>query len=378
MQRRHDDHEPLEPHPDVDDDRQNEQDRYARARLLEPEDLGADHVARDHGPVGPRVRSERTVPEREDLVGVSAVPGGEELRGIRVADDRPGHEHDLRHEVEVTEGDDVLETECLAADHHERQHHGEPGEDRARDEVRREDRRMPSGKEGHREIHRDDRMNREDQRRRKACENEVGDFVVMPLPHGAPPSEGQETVDELPGGGFRPIANRRHVRDQADVPEQDRDGSVDTHREDVPEKRAPEVGPHAHLVRDREHPVGDPDAAHVDSRERQGAHDREDGHRLRRAVDRGAPFLAEEEEDCRDERPGVSDADPEDEVRNVPRPADRNVESPDADPFPEEPRDRHAEKAKEREGRDEEEPPADWCPSLDRLRDDFGDGVEIR
>jgi hypothetical protein len=74
----------------------------------------------------------------------------------------------------------------------------------------------------------------------------------------------------------------------------------------------------------------------------------------------------------------VADADPEDEVRDVPRPADRDVESPDANPFPEEPRDCHAEKAKEREGRDEEEPPADRCPSLDRFGDDLGDGVEIR
>ena len=86
----------------------------------------------------------------------------------------------------------------------------------------------------------------------------------MPLPHGAPPSEGEDAVGELPGAGLRPIAHRRQVRDQADVPEQERDGSAHADREDVPEKRAPEVGPHAHLVREREHPVGDPDASHVD------------------------------------------------------------------------------------------------------------------
>ena len=204
VQRRRDDHEPLEPHADVDDDRHDEQDRDARARLLEPENLGADHVAGDHDPVGPGVRSARAVQEREDLVRVPAVPGSEELRGIGEADHRPGHEHDLRHVVEVPEGDDVLEAERLAADHHERQHHGEPGEDRARDEVGREDRRVPSGEEGDREIHRDDRMNREDQRRREGCEDEIGAFVVVPLPHGAPPSEGEEAVDELPGRGSSP------------------------------------------------------------------------------------------------------------------------------------------------------------------------------
>src|SRR5213078_979797 len=97
----------------------------------------------------------------------------------------------------------------------------------------------------------------------------------------------------------------------------------------------------------------DPDASHVNRREQQGAHDGEDGHRLRGAVDRGAPFLAEEEEDRRDERPGMTDPDPEHEVRDVPGPADGDVEAPDADPLPEEPRDRYAEKAEQRERRDE-------------------------
>ena len=153
--------------------------------FLNQKSCGADHVAADHDPVGPGVRPERAVQEREELVGVPAVPGGEELHRVGVADHRPGHEHDLRHVVEVPERDDVLEAERLAADHHERQHHGEPGEDRAGDEVGREDRRMPSGEERDREVHRDDRMHREDERRREGREDEVGDLVVMPLPHAS-------------------------------------------------------------------------------------------------------------------------------------------------------------------------------------------------
>src|SRR4029453_16657744 len=58
--------------------------------------------------------------------------------------------------------------------------------------------------------------------------------------------------------------------------------------------------------------------------------------------------------------------------------ADRDVQTPDADPFPEEPRDRDAEEAEQRNGRNEEEPPADWCRLLHRLGDDLGDGMEIR
>src|SRR6185436_8935462 len=70
--------------------------------------------------------------------------------------------------------------------------------------------------------------------------------------------------------------------------------------------------------------------------------------------------------------------DPEHEVRDVPGPADGDVETPDADPFPKEPRDRHAEKAEEREGGKKKEPPAGRCSTLDGLCDDLGDRVEIR
>ena len=48
---------------------------------------------------------------------------------------------------------------------------------------------------------------------------------MLPLPQ-TPPSEGEKAVGELPDRGFRPIAHRRQVRNQADVPEQDGDGSI--------------------------------------------------------------------------------------------------------------------------------------------------------
>ena len=58
---------------------------------------------------------------------------------------------------------------------------------------------------------------------------------------------------------------------------------VDRNREDVPQQRTAEVRPHLHLVRNREEPVGEPDAADVDAGEEAGADDREDRHRLSRA-----------------------------------------------------------------------------------------------
>ena len=65
--------------------------------------------------------------------------------------------------------------------------------------------------------------------------------------------------------------------------------------------------------------------------ENRGANNREERHRFRRAIDRGAPFLAEQKQDRRNESAGVSDTDPENEVGDVPRPADRVIQSPGAD-----------------------------------------------
>ena len=76
---------------------------------------------------------------------------------------------------------------------------------------------------------------------------------------------------------------------------------------------------------------GHPDAADVDAGINARAHDGEDGHRLRRAVDAGGPALAREIKNGGDHRSGVADADPEDEVGDVPRPVGRVVFAPDAD-----------------------------------------------
>ena len=73
-----------------------------------------------------------------------------------------------------------------------------------------------------------------------------------------------------------------------------------------------------------------PDAADVDGGEQARAHHGEDRHRLGEAVDARPPLLPEEEQDGRDQRAGVADADPEDEVGDVEGPAHRPVEVPHA------------------------------------------------
>src|SRR4026207_2436112 len=52
-QRRDDDDVALEPHPDVDENRDDEQSGDVGPDLFEPEQLGKERVTDDHGPAGP-------------------------------------------------------------------------------------------------------------------------------------------------------------------------------------------------------------------------------------------------------------------------------------------------------------------------------------
>ena len=69
----------------------------------------------------------------------------------------------------------------------------------------------------------------------------------------------------------------------------------------------------------------------MQERKEAGAGDREQRHRFGEAVDRGAPVLPQQQQDRGDQRAGMADADPPDEVDDGEAPADRNVDAPDAD-----------------------------------------------
>ena len=61
------------------------------------------------------------------------------------------------------------------------------------------------------------------------------------------------------------------------------------------------------------------------------AGDGEQGHRLGEPVDGGPPLLMQEQQNGRDQRAGVTDADPPHEIRDGKTPADRDIDAPDAD-----------------------------------------------
>ena len=181
--------------------------------------------------------------------------------------------------------------------------------------------RVPARHDRHREVEADDGVDRNDQRRRDAGEQQVRGFVAVPVHRRPAPAERQHAVDDPSDARLRPIAQRREVGHQADEPEQQRNRGVGRDREHVPDERAAELRPHAHRVRIREQPVGQPRAPGVEQREDARARDREQRHRLGEPVDRRAPRLLQQQQDRRDQRAGVPDADPPDEVGDVEAPS---------------------------------------------------------
>lgn len=343
------DHEALEPHADVDEEADDPDEGMVLADLLEPEELRGDHVAGDHDPIGPGILSEGPVHEGELLEGVARVGRDEELGGVRVADHRARGQDDLTHVVDVVLVDDVMQAIDRAQRQHQGQHHREAGEDGAGDEVRREDGRVPARDVRDGEVERDDGVHGKHERGREARKEQVRHLEVGPLAVTAAPTHGQQAVERLAPPGRGPVADDAEVRDHAHVPEERGDGEVGRDCEDVPLKRGAELHPDTVLIGQREEPPAEPHATDVEEREETRATDREDGHGLGGAIDGRAPLLAEEAEDRRDQRAGVADADPEDEVDDGPTPTHGRTEAPGAGTG----RDEVAE-ADERERRDEE------------------------
>lgn len=158
MKRRDRDHETLEPHSDVNEDRNHKHHWNRATESFEPEELRNHNVARNHDPVRPPVRTKRAVCERVDFVWVTRIPSDEELRSVGITNQETGRHDDLVHDFHVIDRDVVFELrEADTNQRQERHNHPETREDRTRNEVRWEDRRVPTWKHRNREVERDDR-----------------------------------------------------------------------------------------------------------------------------------------------------------------------------------------------------------------------------
>ncbi len=330
MQADDDDDEALQPHADADRDRDHEERGGVAPHPREPQRLRDEDVEEQERPVNHRVGAGEAILHQGVFVDRAAVPGHERLHHVAVGDEESGREHDARHVIEMAHGDEVLQPVETAQRNRENQHHREAGVDGAGYEVGRKDGRVPAGQLRHREVEADDGVHRHHQRRRETGEQQVGHLVAVPVSGRAAPAHGEQPVDDPPDAAGRAVAQGGEVGDESDEPEHQRDQQVGRYREHVPHQRAAEVRPHRHRVGVRKQPVEEPRTAHVQERVEAGTRDREQRHRLGETVDRGAPFLAQQQQDRRDQRAGVADADPPDEVDDGEGPRDRDVDSPDA------------------------------------------------
>src|SRR5439155_2944559 len=141
--------------------------------------------------------------------------------------------------------------------------------------------------------------------------------------------------------------------------------------------RATEIWPDAIVVPDRREIPRHPNTADVHARENRGAHDREQRHRFGRTIDRCPPFLAQQIQDCGYQCTGVSDTDPENEVRDVPRPSVRNVISPHTDAGGNLVTETEQTEHRDRAGNGETKPPPTRCAILNNARESLGEPTEI-
>ena len=237
---------------------------------------------------------------------------------------------------------------------------------------------MPARNLGDGEVEADHRVDREHERRRQPREQQIDRLVALPVLRRAAPPEREHAENPLRPLRLGGITERREIGNQAGEPEQQGHGEVGRHREHVPDERAAELRPQLHRVRIREQPVRrQPRATGVQQREHRRARDREERHRFREPVDRGAPLLAEQQQDGGDQRPGVADTNPPDEVDDVERPADRDVVAPDADAREQQLDDRDVQDHQEHERDREAHEPADRrAVRQDDSADLVGDGTE--
>ena len=146
-----------------------------------------------------------------------------------------------------------------------------------------------------------------------------------------------------------PIAQRCQVGNQSHVPEQQRHRGIGAHREKIPHQRAAELRPHAGGRGVRDQVVEVLRAAQVQQRKQRRAGHGKQRHRFGKPIDRRAPLLPQQQQDGRDQRACVADADPPHEVDDGKSPGDRHIDSPNADATQEQHPDRPEQQHHQRE-----------------------------
>ena len=195
------------------------------------------------------------------------------------------------------------------------------GENRADDEIRTEDGAMPHRLDGHGEHEAHHRVHGHGD-----GDDDDGHHADQGLKHAvlfrsSRPAQGEESIEPVPLIGM--IAQNGNVGDQRQVQIECAHRQIHCDAAHVPQqgRLKPSVCDHV------QHAVGasqiDEDVAHAEHND----HDRDD---LSGSGDGSAPLGADDPQDRRNQRPGVTDPDEEDEVGDVEAPVDGSPESGDA------------------------------------------------
>ena len=256
---------------------------------------------------------------------------------------------------------------------HDVQRHRESGIDRAGDEVRRKNGGVPAGDNGDGKIETDDAVYREHERCRQSRQQQIRNLMPLPVRCGVTPTQREKGIYFFLPELFCAIAHRGQIGYQPEIPKQQGDREIRTDCKDVPHERAAELRPQPHRVGIRKQPVKNPWPAQVKQGHQTSATYGKQGHRFRKPVDRSAPRLEEQKQDRRDKCARVSDSYPPDEIHNRVSPGDRNIDTPDADPFPKQPRDSDQKHHKQQERDDETHPPRPRRTLQWNVADCFGD-----
>ena len=219
----------------------------------------------------------------------------------------------------------IFQAHQLAQGGHYQHERSNPAEDRANNEIRREDCVVPSRRDRHREVVGHHRVHRHRNRQDHHRHEFHSPLERLPLPVRACPAKRQELVDPALGPGT--VARQlSQVRDQRKVEVNQAAGQIGQDRRQVPEQRRAEIRPEEPFVRVRDHPVKEPHPADMDQWKHAADQQAEDRDRFCGACYRLAPGRSRQTQNCRDQRSSVRDPDPKDEIDDIEAPIGRSAD----------------------------------------------------
>ena len=110
-------------------------------------------------------------------------------------------------------------------------------------------------------------MDRENERRGQASEQEIRHVEAFPVPRRAAPAERENAVEPRDRFVLRAVAHCRHIRHEPDVPKHERDEQISADGENIPDERAAPLRPQPHRVGIRHQPIENPGPPEMQERE---------------------------------------------------------------------------------------------------------------